>query len=303
MTTGEGGRENIEMLGIDVGGTKIAAGVVCFPEGKVLQRTVAPTPAKSGGEAVLKEVERLAEELSAGRRLDGIGIGLCELVDPQGEVVSGNCVTWRSEEVRRALARFGVVVIEADVRAAAMAEARFGAGRGRRVFLYVTIGTGISSALVIAGKAFTGARGATGTMASGPMPALSGRSPTVEEISSGPALVKRYAEAGCSAKTGQEVIAAAEQGEAVGRGIVETAAEVLGGTIGWLVNVLDPEAIVLGGGLGLTEGIYRQRLVAAARKHIWWDGHRDVPILSAKLGADAGVIGAAQAAWELGKVD
>jgi glucokinase len=75
--------------------------------------------------------------------------------------------------------------------------------------------------------------------------------------------------------------------------IVETAADALGSSLGWLVNVLDPEAIVIGGGLGLAPGRFRERLTEATRNHIWNPGARGLPFVSAALGADAGLIGAA----------
>jgi predicted NBD/HSP70 family sugar kinase len=75
--------------------------------------------------------------------------------------------------------------------------------------------------------------------------------------------------------------------------IVDSAADALGSSIGWLVNVLDPEAIVVGGGLGLAQGRFRQRLIEATRGHIWNPVARELPFVSATLGADAGLIGAA----------
>jgi glucokinase len=188
------------------------------------------------------------------------------------------------------------------VRAAARAEALFGAGRDARVFLYVSIGTGISSCLVIDGQPFTGARGATGTMASGPLPGFDETQtktlpPTLEQIASGPALVARFNQLHANAQSGRDVLAAAEVGNTNATRIVRSAAEALGGSIGSLVNVLDPELVIVGGGLGLSEGLYCNALIDSARRHIWWEGHRDLPIVSATTGPDAGVIGTSATAW------
>src|SRR5690606_4308883 len=98
----------------------------------------------------------------------GIGVGLCELVSPDGRILTGCTVDWRGLPVRERLGRHGTVLVEADSRAAALAEARFGAGRGLRSFFHVTIGTGIGSALVLDGIPHTGATGSTGTLASTP---------------------------------------------------------------------------------------------------------------------------------------
>jgi glucokinase len=194
-------------------------------------------------------------------------------------------------------------VMEADVRAAARAEALFGAGRRASAFLYVSIGTGISSCLVIDGLPFVGSRGASGTMASGPWPGfhetrIDALPLTLEQIAAGPALVARFNQLHGEARSGQDVLVAAEAGNAVATRIVQSAAETLGGSIGSLINVLDPELVVLGGGLGLSEGLYRNALIDSARRHIWWEGHRDLPIVSAATGPDAGVIGAAATAWK-----
>jgi glucokinase len=206
--------------------------------------------------------------------------------------------------VCKRLAAIAPTVIEADVRAAARAEALLGAGDDLDLFLYVSIGTGISSCLVIDGEPFTGARGATGTMASGPLPGFSEDItrpllPTLEQIASGPALVSRFRAVGGAVESGEDVLAAAAAGNEDAARIVRSAAAALGASIGALVNVLDPQAVILGGGLGLSEGLFRETLINSARRHIWWPGHRDLSIVSASTGADAGVIGAAATAWEV----
>lgn len=291
------------LLGVDVGGTKIAAGVVNFPDGVVRARREIPTLPQRGGEAVLADVERLvsdlaAESRSSGQPVEAIGVGVCEIVDRAGNIASANCLDWTSESVRQRLSKIVPTVIEADVRAAARAEAMFGAGRSAKVFLYVSIGTGIASCLVVDGQPFVGARGATGTMASGPLPGFdevrtSGLPPTLEQVASGPALASRFHQLHGNARSGQEVMAAAAAGDERAARVVRSAAEALGGTIGWLVNVLDPELVVLGGGLGVSTGLYRDTLIDSARRHIWWEGHRDLPIVPALTGPDAGLIGAA----------
>ena len=295
-------------LGLDVGGTKIAAGLVSFPDGRLQLRRQIPTRPERGAAEVLRDVVELTGELAAaagplGLRVNAIGLGVCELVDLAGDIVSSNCLAWQGGEVRERLSAVAPVVIEADVRAAALAEALFGAGQRYRSFIYLTVGTGIASSLVLDGRPFAGARGATGTVASSPLPRLgvpwdSGEAVTLEQIASGPALVSRFNLLQGQAQTGQEVIAAAEAGNASALSVVRSAAAALGATIGWLVNVLDPEAVVIGGGLGLSAGPYWEGLEVSARKHIWSELHRDLPIVRALTGPDAGLIGAAAAAWK-----
>jgi len=294
-------------LGIDVGGTKIGAGAVSFPEGCIRAKRVIPTLPARGGEAVLSDVVRLAEELfaetrSAGLILDGLGLGLCELVDPTGRILSANCVRWQDEPVRERLSHLGPITIDADVRAAALAEALFGAGKPLQTFLYVTVGTGISCCLMLAGKPFLGARGATGTMGSIPFSAPCEKCgyisrTALEEIASGPALVARYNARRPRASSARDVLVAAASGDADAIAVVDSAGEALGANLGLLVNVLDPEAVIIGGGLGLREGPYWDGFMASARRHIWSEVNRELPILRAATGLDAGWIGAAAAAW------
>jgi glucokinase len=293
-------------IGIDVGGTKIAAGVIQLPEGRVLVSCRQPTRPERGGPAVLADVVTLVKSLqheALGLRVEpiSIGLGVAELVGIDGQVLSSATINWKGTPVCDSLqtATGLPVAIDADVRAAARAEADLGAGRQFDSFLYVSIGTGISSSLVIHGRPYVGARGLTGTFGSsgGTIPAgddtlISG--PPLEEFASGPALASRLraARAGFSGSA-PEVIAFAENGDAIAQRIVASAGEALGAAIAHLVNVLDPEAVILGGGLGLAAGKYRNSLESALRAHIWSDIHRPLPLLSAQLGADAGVIGAA----------
>src|SRR5262245_32088618 len=121
-------------LGIDVGGTKIAAGVVTR-EGKLLFPRRLPTGAERGGEAALRDVEALSVELinraeEAGMKVAGIGLCVAELVDLDGNVTSGHAIKWNGWPIRERLSRIAPTVIESDVRAAALAEAIYGAGRG-----------------------------------------------------------------------------------------------------------------------------------------------------------------------------
>lgn len=298
------------VLGIDVGGTKIAAGIVQFPEGRVLLHRVIPTAAPRGSAVVLEDMIRLAEELCgeaerAGSKVQGVGIGLCELVSPDGAILSANSFDWRKEPVCQRLERLAPTVIDADVRAAARAEALFGAGRPFRIFVYVTVGTGISSCLMLDGKPFAGARGATGTMASSSLGVVCEKCEhqtlrTLEEFAAGPALANRFNTLRPGqASNGQDVLRAAKQGDEHALAVAKSAGAALGAAIAQLVNVLDPEAVVVGGGLGLSEGPYWDACTHAVRRHIWSEVNRDVPVLRAATGSMAGIVGAAAAAWAM----
>jgi glucokinase len=289
-----------------VGGTKIAAGIVALDSGKILEWRTIPTRPERGGVAVLDDVLALAEALYslAGAhnvQVSGVGVGVAELVDRAGEVTSSHTIAWQGLPVRERLARVAPTVVEADVRAHALAEARYGAGRPYRLFAFVTVGTGISCCLVQDGRPYAGARGNALILASSPLTTVcttcgSVLRPVLEEFASGPALVSRYNQViGGHATRAEDVIAAADAGSAAAIEIVLTAGAALGVSVGWLVNVLDPQAVIVGGGLGLAGGLYWESFVAAVREHIWAAGSRDLPILMAKLGPDAGLVGAALA--------
>lgn len=243
-------------VGIDVGGTKIAAGLVELASGRVVERRQVPTDPERGGEAVLGDCAALADALGGGRL--PVGIGLCELVGLDGRPRSADTIDWRRLDVAAAIDA-PRVVLESDVRAAARAEARFGAGQSRSPFLYVVVGTGASCCLVVDGEPFVGARGAAIVLGA----------PPVERVASGRAL---------------------EHGA-----LVDEAAAALGQTLAVLANALDPLLIVLGGGLGGDAGFRAQ---VAAAVGTWWAYPAEPPleVLGSSLGADGGIVGAALSA-------
>jgi glucokinase len=257
-------------IGIDIGGTKIAVGGV-FHDGRLIELTRLPTRGTTLAE-LAAVAAGVAGRLEGRAEIAGVGVGICELVDADGQVGSAASVPWTAAALAEALDALGPVTIEADVRAAALAEARFGAGRPFATFLYLTIGTGISHCLVQNGEPYRGAHGHAQLSGSAP---LSFRCPhcgelvrlSAEDVASGAALTGSGAE-------------------------VEHATQTLGSLLALLVNVLDPEAVVVGGGLGSAEGAYWDGLVGATRAHIWSEAARELPIVQAGLGASSGVIGA-----------
>ena len=296
-------------IGVDVGGTKIAAGLVAVDTSRVLARRVTPTEPARGGEAVLADALALAEELAEsapvlGGLAGGVGVGVAELVDRDGNVRSAHSIAWQGLPVQEQFARIAPAVVESDVRAAALAEARYGAGRAFGSFAYITVGTGISSCLVQDGRPFPGARGAALVLSSGPISftceACEAQQDFVlEEYASGPALAARYGRlTGCPSARGEDVMAAVAAGDEVAATVVRSAGEALGNAVGWLINVIDPEAVVVGGGLGLAGGPYWDAFTASTRAHVWNPAARDLAILPAALGVDAGLIGAAAASIE-----
>lgn len=295
-------------VALDVGGTKTAGALVLGATGEIRSKRVLETRPERGGEAVLADALALARELviearARGMRVLGIGVAVAELVDPEGNVTSANLIAWRGVPVRSRFEELAPSLVEADARAAAAGEARFGAGRPFGQFFYVTVGTGIGSAFFKDGRAHTGARGSAGTVASAPLTsecAACGATsrPVLEEIASGPALVARYNQRGGRAARAEEVVAAAAAGDAAAIEVIRSAGRALGSVVGLMVNVLDPEAVIAGGGLGSAGGLYWESFIASTREHIWSDTNRGLPILKAAHGADAGLVGAATVVFE-----
>ena len=291
-------------IGVDVGGTKMAAGLVCLNDGRVLLPQRILTLAARGGAASSRDLHELVRGLRDEARVLGhpplaCGVGLPELVTKDGKLASNPILGWEALGIQESLSKILPCRLEADVRAAALAEARFGAGRGLESFLYVTVGTGISSCLVLKGEPFVGTHGLTGTMASNPMFCNDAadrayRGVSLEQFSAGPAILARFqAKYPGEASSTSDVIAMSEEGHSGARAVVVSAAELLGYSIGHLVNTLDPAAILLGGGVGLVGGLYWETVQHATRAQIWSEIHRGVPIVRAGCGNDAGLIGAA----------
>ena len=303
-------KPQLAAIGLDIGGTKIAAGLVLWPSGEILRRTVIPTLSTRGGEAILADTLELAQQLHQWAQADGIevagiGAGVAEMVNCEGNITSSCTIQWRDVPVQQRLSTIAPAQVESDVRAAALAEAIFGAGRGHRLFLYVTVGTGISYCLVQDGRPFKGTRGNAIVLASSPLSTVCTHCgaklrPVLEEFASGPAIAKRFA---CASETRkkagaritestEEVFRAASAGDPTAREILTSAGEALGVSMAFLVNVLDPEMIVVGGGLGLAGGPYWDALERSCRQHVFADDSRGLGIVAAKTGIDAGIVGA-----------
>jgi glucokinase len=260
-------------VGIDVGATKVAAGLVDTADRRVLERRrLATAP---DGRELLRDCVRLAEELHR-PGVERLGLAVCELVRPDGTIASAATIDWTALDVDAAFSHLAPTVVESDVRAAAVAEARLGAGIGRESILFVNVGSGISHTLVVEGRALVGARGN----------AIITGAPPVERWSSGLAL------AGSAGASTAEVLA-----DPASADLVADAARRLGQTLAILVNALDPSVVVIGGGLG-SDHRYRAMVVEVTRSLIYAEETRRLDIVPASLGTDAALVGATLIAAE-----
>ncbi len=284
-------------LGLDLGGTKIAAGLL---EGDELVAFVErPTP--RGGAAVVRALAAAAREAAAGRPVTAVGLGTPGPLDFDRGMVrfAPNLPGLRNFPLRARLeAALGLpVVIENDANAAALAEHHLGAARGARHSLFVTVSTGIGGGVIIGGRVHRGAFGQGGeighltVLPGGPLCGCGNRG-CLEAVASGRALERDAAYAYGRPVPVPELFA---RKDATARALLDGAAGHLGQALASLQKVFDPEVIVLGGGVALGGGeAFLRRIEAAYRAHL--RGWRRAPLRLARLGREAGVIGAALAA-------
>ncbi|THJ67126.1 ROK family protein [Arthrobacter echini] len=306
------------VVGLDLGGTKIAGGVVDVSGGLALHREV-PTPARDGAEAVLDAAASLVATLvsEAGAQdlvVQGLGIGSAGVIDSDsGVVVSATdaITAWAGTRLTAGLAaRTGLPSTAInDVHAHALGESWLGAGADAESILFVGMGTGVGGGFVLRGEGLEGAThtaGHVGHIASPlayddgvPLPCTCGGAGHVEAIASGPsihALFQRLG--GTSAADTRAVYRLAVAGDRHALAAVQRGAAAAGQMIGGLANVLDPHVVVVGGGL-------------ASAGPLWWDAMQDaarqelllpllgLDIVPAELGTTAAIRGAARRALAL----
>ena len=296
------------VLGIDVGGTSMK-GVVGARDGTAVAELRRPTPRPDGPEAVTAALLELCTSLLERGRAAGdvraAGLAVPGIVDADAGVVRASAnLGWRNVPLREiATGATGVpAVIGHDVRLAAAAEAAEGAGRDAPHLLFVGIGTGIGGALLVHGRPLRGGAGAAGELGHvsvdprGPL-CVCGKRGCLEALASASAIERRHAEVTGEAVPARVISERAARGEAAAARIWSDATSALGRAIGGWVMALDPDVVILGGGLAEAGETLLDPVREAAAGEI---RYRDpVPIVAAELGEEAGRRGAALAAWEL----
>ena len=309
-------------IGVDVGGTKILAGLV-NTEGEILQTTRRPTP-RQDASAVLDVVIDAVRELvgSVDGTVDGVGLGVAGLVDQsRSTVFFAPNLAWSQVPVRVVIeGAIGLpVVVENDGNTAAWGEARYGAGRGVQHMTMVTVGTGIGGGVIVGGEILRGAHGVAaeiGHINAVPdgRPCGCGRNGCWEQYASGNALVRearllaadRRPEAGIllgfgdgspEGVQGEHVTRAAQAGDPVAVEALRVTGNWLGRGLADLTAVLDPEVFVIGGGVSDAGDLLLTSATAVLAEKIIGGHHRPVPTVRlAELGNTAGLIGAADLA-------
>ena len=302
-------------IGVDVGGTKVAAGVV-DEQGRVLATATRDTPSQDPRrtEDVIVEV---VGELAVSHDVEAVGVGAAGFVDAQrSTVLFAPNLAWRDEPLRAGIeGRCELpVVIENDANAAAWGEVRFGAGRGEDFVVVLTVGTGIGGGIVLGGRLLRGRFGVAGeighiNMVPDGRRCGCGLEGCWEQYASGGALVKEAQElaeaspamaadllrlAGGKAEmiTGPVVTQAAQEGDVAALRCFDVVGTWLGRGMAQLAAVLDPGLFVLGGGVSAAGELLRGPAGRALLQYLTARGHRPhAELRVAELGPEAGVVG------------
>jgi glucokinase len=308
-------------IGVDVGGTKVLGGVV-DELGAVLKTARRDTP-REGGPALTEAIADVAKELMAEFNVDSVGVSAAGFVssDRKTMLATPNIAGWNGVDLDYELTSLiGLpVVIENDANAAAWGEARFGAGRGKRHMLMLTVGTGIGGGIVVNGDLYRGAFGIAAEIGhirvvpEGHLCGCGARG-CFEQYGSGNALMRHAREAIAASPdiarnllsrgdgtieglTGKAITDAAREGDAVALAAFNTTAQWLGAGIASLSVVLDPECVVIGGGVIDAGEILLKPTREALERSMPFAGKHPYPeIIAAQLGNEAGLVGVADLA-------
>jgi glucokinase len=288
------------VIGLDIGGTKLAGGVLTR-EARLLERRERPTRAAEGAEVSLGEVWALLADLRAAAEAHGsaLGVGICAPgpLNPQTGVIFNptNMPGWvnvpLAEEVTR---RSGLPCrVENDANGAGLAEALFGAGRGYRSVFYATLSTGIGTGIILDGKVYHGKNGFAGE---GGHVTIDYRSPAlcncgnigcIEALASGTSIARR------AGRSAEALAAAAASGDPDAARFLDETGEMLGAWLGSVVSLLDPDVIVIGGGVSrIGEPLFRKLRETVPRRTIN-PFAAATPIVPAALDRDVGIYGGA----------
>ena len=298
------------VLAIDIGGTKIAAALVDVEHGTLVHYQTISTPARLGPAAIFQAVGEVGWRVlelgrSGGCIAQAVGVGAAGLVEPaSGRIVyaTDNLPGWQGAAVADELQEvFKLpVAVENDVNALALGEQYYGAGRSFEHVLYVAVGTGIGGAWVLNGCLWHGASNSAGNIAHWLVDVQQqrrcscGQAGHLEAYASGPALEQRYQElAGRPDRLSlREISQRARSGELLSQQVITEGARILGSGLVGLLCAIDPQAVVIGGGVGELGEVWWQPL-GEALYSAPLPGPRQVKLSKAQLGTQAVLVGAA----------
>jgi glucokinase len=291
------------VLALDAGGTRIRAAVL-GPDAAVLHRASADPGAERGPDAVVETLLDLAGELAAEHGPVAAGIAVPGVLDQAAGICTFAAnLGWREVPIRQwAAEELGIpVALGHDVRAAALAEARLGAGRGCRSFLFVQLGAGVAAALVLEGRVLVGGHGSAGELGHltvrprGRLCAC-GKRGCLETVASDAALAGAYSRATGEEVGAEEMWRRAQAGDDVAEWLWHRTVPALADGLAAAVTLFDPRRIVVGGGPAQVGRACFEPLRAALEKRLAFQTTPE--IVPAGLGRDAGCVGAGLLALE-----
>jgi glucokinase len=296
------------VLAVDLGGTNIRMAAV-RSDGTILRRAKRPTPPGLSPAALIALTEGLATECRgsmSARSIRAIGFAPPANVTPEGVLHDlPNIPGLDGYDLRTGLIeRFGLpTAIENDATAASIGESWLGASRGVSTSIMVTLGTGVGGGVIIGGqplRGLDGGAGKIGHIAVEPEghPCGCGSRGCVEQYASATAIVRMAREAGLDARSSREVADLYLSGDQAARDVFQTMGRYLGIMLAGLVNTLNPEMIVIGGGVAAAWNLFAEETAAQIRKKSFERPAERARIVPAVLGDDAGLLGAARVAFE-----
>jgi glucokinase len=306
------GASEAPTLGLDIGGTKLAAGVV-DAGGHVHSFVVEPTRAGDGPAATLDRLFALGRRAVDESGIDwaaisAVGIGCGGPLDAEHGILIAppHLPGWRDVPVSALAVRFydRPVTLENDATAAAAGEHRWGAGASVRNMVYLTISTGVGGGVVIDGSLYRGASGNGGELGHvtvdwhGRPCRGCGRRGCLEAYVSGTSIAERAAEAGLGFATAEEVAAAALAGETGAVALWHETVEALSCGLISIVNLFEPELVVLGGGVTRSGGLLLEPVRRAVREGAMRPAGETVDVVISPFGDRVGVVGAAAIVYD-----
>jgi glucokinase len=288
-------------IGIDIGKTKVAAGIV-NEKGLLIRRRQVPTDVRQGGYAIIEQVKSLVNDLLEEIDLNsikGIGIGSSGVIDHKNGIIlsSGSIPNWHDIQAKKIMEHeFGIeTTIDNDVYVGALGEHYFGMGTQSKNSIYFTIGTGVGVAIIQDGRILHGTHGLAGQIAHLPL----FNEKTVNETLGGRGIENEAEKLLGEPLTTSEIFRKAERGDKYAKEIVARAARGAGMVIAWLQNTIDPNIFILGGSVFLKQDKFieevKRHTESYMRKYELHVGN-GIELRKAKLGENAVIVGGA-ALW------
>jgi glucokinase len=295
------------VVGFDLGGTDLKAAVVS-PDGVIERFVRSPSRVRESADAPYQAMRDAATRLvEEGERIAAVGLGSPGVIDPaDGRLRGGtpHLPHWTERPLAADLKRmFGApVAVDNDANAAAVAEQRVGVARDARVVVMLTLGTGIGCGIVIDGRPLRGAHGGAGELGHVPLgrrgvPCRCGVQDCVEPEASGSGLARAAREHGLGDLDAAGVFARAAAGDGTARELVTSFIDRLGAVVGTIVNVLNPDVVVIGGGVSNAGDALFAPLRETLGRYALATHRAELRLVPPMLGERAGSVGAGLLGW------